>query len=212
MTARIDDSTPPDSAADTLGARERILSAAFELFHESGYAGTSVTRIARAAGMTPAAIYWHFPSKQDVLAAMLKRMYETSYSDLRGSVRTEGSATERLGDYVRAYVRIQLEDLGDRRNHSYSALASSLTTEDQRALGLLSRPYIELLREILQQGVQSGTFDIDDMSVTSYAISTMCENVFTWFRVGGRLSIDEVAEHHFRLVLRMVNATPARPA
>jgi hypothetical protein len=64
-----------------------------------------------------------------------------------------GSATERLGDNVRAYIRIQLEDLGERRNHSYATLASSLSDEDQRDLGRLSRPYIELLREILRQGI-----------------------------------------------------------
>src|SRR5690349_24348846 len=109
----------PDPAADR-GARERILSAAFVLFQESGYEGTSVNRIARAAGMTPAAIYWHFPSKHDVLAAMLTQLYERSYAQLKKAVRTAGTATERLGDYVRAYIRIQLEGVGERRNHSYS--------------------------------------------------------------------------------------------
>ncbi|KAA1427810.1 TetR/AcrR family transcriptional regulator [Nocardioides antri] len=211
MTASADDSTAPaGSGADPSGARERILSAAFVLFQESGYEGTSVNRIARAAGMTPAAIYWHFPSKQDVLAAMLTQMYERSYAELKGSVRPDAPAVERLGDYVRAYVRIQLESVGERRNHSYSALASSLTDESQRELGRLSRPYIGLMREILRQGIDEGDFDIDDVSVTSYAISTMCEYVFTWFRRGGRLSIEQAADKHLELVLRMVNAK--RPA
>lgn len=196
-------------AADP-GARERILSAAFVLFQESGYEGTSVNRIARSAGMTPAAIYWHFPSKQDLLAEMLKSMYERSYAELRASVRDDGKATERLGDYIRAYIRIQLTDVGDRRNHSYAALSSSLTEEGQRELGRLSRPYIELLREILRQGVEEGVFDIEDVSTTSYAISAMCEYVFTWFRTGGKLSIDQAGDVHFELVLRMVNAKRAR--
>lgn len=208
MTARTDDPASTDATGDP-GARERILAAASALFQESGYEGTSVNRIARAARMTPAAIYWHFPSKQDVLAAVLTRMYERSYAELKAAVRPEGSAIDRLGDYIRAYIRIQLADLGDRRNHSYSALASSLTDEDQRELGRLSRPYIELLREILRQGIDDDVFHVDDVSATSYAISTMCEYVFIWFRTGGRLSIEEAGDLHFELVLRMVDAASA---
>src|SRR5690349_4957554 len=98
-----DSAAQPDPAID-MGARERILAAARMLFQESGYEGTSVTRIARAAGMTPAAMYWHFPSKQDLLAEMLKDMYEQSYAEVSQAVRADGAAVERLGDYVRAYI------------------------------------------------------------------------------------------------------------
>jgi AcrR family transcriptional regulator len=195
------------AAADQPGARQRILSAAFVLFQESGYEGTSVTKIARTAGMTPAAIYWHFESKQVLLAEMLKSMYEESYADLKASVRPDALATDRLRDYVRAYVRIQLTDVGERRKHSYATLASSLAEADQRELGRLSRPYVELLREILRQGTDEGVFEIEDVSAISYAISAMCEYVFTWFRTGGRLSIAEVGDLHFGYVLRMVAAS-----
>lgn len=186
------------------GVRERILSSAYKLFQESGYEGTSVTRIAKASHVTPAAMYWHFPSKQALLAETLKRMYERSYADLEEAVRSAGTASDRLGDYVRAYIRIQLEDIGETRVHSYASLASALDESDQRELGRLSRPYIALLREILDQGVAEGTFDVDDVHTMSYAISTMCEYVFTWFRAGRELSIAEAGERHLDYVLRMV--------
>ncbi len=211
MSASVDHPTPAPAPAADASARARILTAAFELFQQSGYEGTSMTRIARAAKMTPAAIYWHFPSKQTLLAEMLKQMYENSFAELEASVRPEGTATERLGDYVRAYIRIQLKDVGERRNHSYSALASSLNEEEQRELGRLSRPYIELMRDILRQGIASGEFEVDDVSTASYAISAMCEYVFTWFKSGGRLSIDQVADKHLEYVLRMVAAQPLAP-
>jgi AcrR family transcriptional regulator len=210
MTATPRSSRPLPDAAGDLGARDRILQAAFVLFQESGYEGTSVIRIAGVAGMTPAAIYWHFASKQDVLAAMLTQMYERSYAELKGSVRSEGSAIERLDDYIHAYIRIQLEGLGERRNHSYSALASSLSEEGQHELGRVSRPYIGLLRDILRQGVGSGEFEVGDVHATSYAIAAMCEYVFTWFRRGGRLSIQEAGDMHLELVLRMVRAEQPR--
>jgi AcrR family transcriptional regulator len=51
--------------------RSRILSAAVRLFGEQGYAGTSVRDIAESLGLTKAALYYHFPSKETILDALL---------------------------------------------------------------------------------------------------------------------------------------------
>jgi AcrR family transcriptional regulator len=51
-------------------SRQRILAAAIELFAASGYAGTSMRDIAEAVGMTKAALYYHFSSKEEVLEAV----------------------------------------------------------------------------------------------------------------------------------------------
>ncbi|HEY2536076.1 MAG TPA: TetR/AcrR family transcriptional regulator [Solirubrobacteraceae bacterium] len=55
--------------------RERILDEAMHLFSENGYAGTSITKIEAASGLSPGAggIYHHFPSKEAVLAAGIER-------------------------------------------------------------------------------------------------------------------------------------------
>lgn len=187
------------------GARERILVAATRLFQESGYEGTAVTRIAKAADMTPANMYWHFPSKQDLLAEVLGTLYRRSAELLVASI-PNGNPAERLAAYVRTYVGIQLEELGDHCNFGYASLASSLTPEGQDNLNRIGRPYIDLLRQILQDGTEDGSFDIDNISVTSYAISTTCEYIFTWFRKGGPVSPTAVADHYVALILRMVAA------
>ena len=54
-------------AADT---RRRILAAALELFSTRGYAGTSMRDIAETMGMTKAALYYHFESKEQILEAV----------------------------------------------------------------------------------------------------------------------------------------------
>lgn len=50
--------------------RRRILSAALRLFAREGFHGASVRAIARAAGLTEAGIYYHFPSKRAVIEAL----------------------------------------------------------------------------------------------------------------------------------------------
>ena len=62
------------SATDTgveLSTRERILEVAAELFIEHGYDTTSLREIADRLGFTKAALYYHFQSKEDLLAALL---------------------------------------------------------------------------------------------------------------------------------------------
>ena len=53
--------------------RDDVLAAGTVEFVERGFASVSVTDIARRAGMTPAAVYYHFPTKEDVLLAIVGR-------------------------------------------------------------------------------------------------------------------------------------------
>ncbi|GAA2752568.1 TetR/AcrR family transcriptional regulator [Amnibacterium kyonggiense] len=51
------------------GARERLVLAAVDLFHEQGYDETTVAQIAERAGVTRSTFFRHFPDKRDVLVA-----------------------------------------------------------------------------------------------------------------------------------------------
>jgi AcrR family transcriptional regulator len=53
------------------GTKARILAIATELFAAKGYTGTSIADIAHQLGTTPAALYYHFASKADVLDGLL---------------------------------------------------------------------------------------------------------------------------------------------
>lgn len=57
------------------GTRERILEVALDLFVEQGYDKTSLREIAERMGFTKAALYYHFASKSDLLAALHLRLH-----------------------------------------------------------------------------------------------------------------------------------------
>lgn len=52
--------------------RQRIVQAAYELFHRQGYARSSVDVIARKSGLTKRTLYHHFRSKDDLLASVIE--------------------------------------------------------------------------------------------------------------------------------------------
>ena len=59
---------------DAEKTRAAILNAAEQLFLERGVAHTSLEHIARAAGVTRGAVYWHFQNKADLFTAMLNQV------------------------------------------------------------------------------------------------------------------------------------------
>jgi AcrR family transcriptional regulator len=56
--------------------RERILQAALDLFRDRGYEATSLREIAQAVGVTKAALYYYFPSKEAMIRALSERFFE----------------------------------------------------------------------------------------------------------------------------------------
>ncbi len=62
-----------DAKSDT---RQRILSVALDLFTDQGYDGTSLRQIAEQLGVTKAALYYHFESKEDILMALHMRIHD----------------------------------------------------------------------------------------------------------------------------------------
>jgi AcrR family transcriptional regulator len=65
--------TADPAARDT---RERLIEAAMELFVFQGYGATGLADIAKRAGARPGSLYYFFPTKEDLLAATLKRRLE----------------------------------------------------------------------------------------------------------------------------------------
>jgi AcrR family transcriptional regulator len=63
-------------AHGTNSTRERILDVALDLFVAQGYDGTSLRQIAEQLGVTKAALYYHFESKEDILRALHLLLHE----------------------------------------------------------------------------------------------------------------------------------------
>jgi AcrR family transcriptional regulator len=67
--------TEPVGAIEPTSMRERILDVALDLFIAQGYDGTSLREIAEQLGVTKAALYYHFESKEDILMALHLRLH-----------------------------------------------------------------------------------------------------------------------------------------
>jgi AcrR family transcriptional regulator len=62
--------------------RKQILDAAEKLLLRNGYEETAMAEVARGAGVANSAVYWYFPSKDDLLAAVLQRRQDRAIESL----------------------------------------------------------------------------------------------------------------------------------
>jgi AcrR family transcriptional regulator len=85
-------------------SRELILDATERLMATRGYAATSISDIRKACGLPPSSIYWHFGSKEGVLAAVMERGAQRFFA----AIPTDGSTEWRLE--VLAYLQSQHPD------------------------------------------------------------------------------------------------------
>jgi AcrR family transcriptional regulator len=81
--------TSPPASRATGGARERVLAAALELFGEHGVSGTSLQMIADRIGVTKAAVYHQFHSKEDIVLGVLAPAMESLHASLEHAERLE---------------------------------------------------------------------------------------------------------------------------
>lgn len=67
---------PSPAPAEAPPTRDRLLDAAMELFHQNGYTATGIAAILKKAGVNSGSLYYFFPTKEDLLLALLERYKE----------------------------------------------------------------------------------------------------------------------------------------
>lgn len=90
-------------------ARRCILEKAQRLFAARGYHGVSIRDIVKACGLSNAALYYHFGSKQNLYCEVLKGYIATVAQRLQDAERGDGTCRQRLSRAAYAYAQILLE-------------------------------------------------------------------------------------------------------
>ncbi|MCX4910002.1 TetR/AcrR family transcriptional regulator [Streptomyces sp. NBC_00878] len=188
----------------TPDAARRLLVAAVEAFAERGYHATTTRDIAGRAGMSPAALYIHYKTKEELLHRISRIGHERALDILRTAAGREGGAGERLADAVSSFVRWHAGGRTTARVVQYEL--DSLGPDARAEIIALRRQVDAEVRGIIEDGVAAGDFDVPDVPGTTLAVLSLCIDVARWFNVNGPRTPDEVGALYADLVLRMVGA------
>ncbi|MFD7070692.1 TetR/AcrR family transcriptional regulator [Streptomyces sp. NPDC059913] len=187
-------------------AARRLLVAAVDAFAERGYHATTTRDIAGRAGMSPAALYIHYKTKEELLHRISRIGHDRALSVLEAAADGDGTAGERLAEAVRSFVRWHAERHTTARVVQYEL--DALGEEHRAEIVELRRRSDAVVRRIIGEGVRAGEFDVPDVPGTTLAVLSLCIDVARWFNTRGSRTPDEVGELYAGLVLRMVGADP----
>jgi AcrR family transcriptional regulator len=193
--------TPP-------GTRERILRAGLALFAELGFHGASIRDVAGAAGISSATLYSHYPSKEHILAELVRLGHEELYDRLRRALVTAGAGpAAQLAALVRAQVLAHADYplLAVVANSELHALSA-----EQAAAALALRAQSgKLLLDVLRHGCDSGVFVVPDVLLTATAIGSIGLRVAHWFGPDQPYTREQVADAYADIALRIAGVTVA---
>jgi AcrR family transcriptional regulator len=209
MTATLRKYLPKVSAAPRRrGSLEEVLiEAAMDLFASYGYRGTSLSRIARAAGVTKGALYWHFADKEEFFVAVARRVL----AEWNQAFRARPVARDAT-DYAQAFLRTfgTLADLNE-NNPWVSRLLLIITLESHkigpRVLRMMRKENLrgfDGLHKLIRRGITLGALDpaLDEQWAATEIFANYLGLATLWYLHGERFSLrrslDRVAREFLR--------------
>lgn len=185
------------------GGKRVIVEAAVDNFQRLGYHGTSMRDIARDADITVASIYHHFASKQAILQEIMIQVLSDVISLTRGAlVRAGSSPADQLEAVMRAWITFHTS----RRAEAMIGASEirSLDEEGRRLVVALRDEQERLFRDVVERGVEEGDFATPYPREAVRAIINMGYSVANWYRPGGRLTPEQMADRYAVLALGTV--------
>ena len=162
--------------------QQQIVDAARILIFKYGSEHLTVKRIAAEVGISEAAIYRHFTSKKSILSFLLSHIEEVLLRD----ISPENAGAEPLTlETIEKIIRNHFSSIGLRRGISFQVIAEIISLGDRKLNKQASQTidkYITRLRELLTDGVRSGTVrqDIDLEAAATLLFSMIQGLVNIW--------------------------------
>lgn len=166
-----------------------ILRAAVAVMGEDGYEGASMRDMAARAGVSVAALYYHFPSKHDLLREFLDEAYDVTLARIDRRLAPVGDDPgERLDSIVSTLIWTHLHD-------QFAQLASNVALREYTRLNPPERAAIEVKRKALLDLVEGVCAEVGSREPreAGRAIVTLATSLVEPYTDMGR-SLEEVIE------------------
>ena len=163
--------TTTDRGGET---RRRILEVAAEAFADRGYAGTSLSDVLKASGVTKGGFYFHFPSKEALALATLRHKQEQWAGVVMASVLQHPGAIDQLEAMVEALCDLHEQD---RACRAISRLCTELGDEHPELrpqLGTQLTTWMDIVASIIRKGQDEGDIspDVDPVTAAEVAVGS----------------------------------------
>ena len=155
--------------------KERILTAALELFSQKGYEGTNIRELAASLGLVKSGIYKHFESKEAIWNALLDRMI-VYYGEHFGSPEHLPPVPDSPEDFVSMTMRMVNLTIHDEQIVKTRKVLTLEQYRDERARDLATKHFLtgltEMFTPIFSGMMEKGLLRRDDPAMLAFAYAT----------------------------------------
>ncbi|MGY1731145.1 TetR/AcrR family transcriptional regulator [Geodermatophilus sp. SYSU D01045] len=184
---------------------DSLLDVAVAVFNERGYDATSMDELAGRLGVTKSAIYHHVPGKVELLRLALDRALDALFAVTEEPGARTGRAIDRLEHVVRGSVRVLAAEL------PFVTLLLRVrgnSPVEQAALQR-RREFDRIVTDLVRAAEEEGDVRPDvDPAVTSRLLFGTVNSLTEWYRPGGSLSADALADALVRTTFQGLRARP----
>lgn len=157
--------------------RREIFNAAVNIFLKQGFQETSIGEIAEAAGIGRSTLYDYFKNKDDILVFFV----EEEVSELTRRTEEISLQSSNVVEKLSQTMLIHLEFLAQNKELYLKLMMETLqlSPESQQRIQLKRYAYQDLLRSVIEQGVQQGVFrPVDPLLVARLLINSIIPVVY----------------------------------
>ncbi|MBF0224420.1 MAG: TetR/AcrR family transcriptional regulator [Desulfobacterales bacterium] len=173
---------------------DRILDAAIKIFADYGFFSSTISKIAKEAGVADGTIYLYFKNKEDILQHVFNYKTKEVFETFREEVDKSGNAKAKLEKLISTH-------LSEFQKNKDMAVVFQMETRTSRHLedhciDEMSKMYLDILGEIIEKGQEEGTMrrDLFMGLVKRFILGAVSEVINTWVLSGGKYDLVSMAE------------------
>ncbi|MGH3251759.1 MAG: TetR/AcrR family transcriptional regulator [Trebonia sp.] len=181
----------------------RLLTSAVRCFAANGYHATTTRDIATGVGLSPAALYVHFPSKELVLFEIMRAGHERALAHIKDpAFEAGGNAADRLASMISRYTAWHARHHVAARVCQYEL--AGVTPEHYDEIIRIRHLTNAVFRDAIERGIAEGTFAPVDVNRLVRGMLSLSIDIVRWYRLDGPDSPEQLGDFYAGLALKMV--------
>jgi len=192
--------------------KSQILDAAMDTFSEMGFHKARMSDIAETSGLSKGSLYWYFDSKDSIILSLLDRVFVPEIKDFNILLKDPRSAESRLASYIER-VSDDMVKMLKWMPLFYDFLALAFRQElVKKAISRYYKKQMEILVDLIQQGIDSGEFLVEDPEEAAIALGSILEGtVILWLYDPENIDVKHNLRTSANLLIQGLRTKPALP-
>jgi len=180
----------------------RILDAAIKIFADHGFHTSTISQIAREAGVADGTIYLYFKNKQDILFQFFTYKTRIVFDNFKKAVEKEEKAIDKLKCLIRTHFEEFQRDRKMAEVYRMETRQSHRLMESQ--IKEMTKMYLDLIASVVEQGQQEASMrqDLYMGLVKRFILGAVEEVINVWVISGGKYDLVSQADPLVDLFLK----------